>query len=930
MKKKYIFLLFMGCCIAYNIGAHEFTVADLEQAHQTLNKILEKFDAGGGYQGQTVAPSAVQKEYKDAFDRYADVLSFLEEKQDPDLDVYEEWFDTYEAWESFIVTSYTPTQNQQDKESGKPEGNGKPGHDDTKQAGTNRGSIDDLTPTDGGGAKNQQKMKALVTQLFLGARKHLYSIVHGFAGKISSRFLTMGDFSKAQADELNTFFIDVSQDAKAEINSVVSQAMRRYYQQVQELSGDQDSGTVSDPFARRLQDELHDIVYQAQGEMRGFIEILKSKYTLPIIGGQLALENEIYKRLAAEEYAHAQADASREREATWWDDLKASGAEFAKDFGINFAKEFDKALDKAFDKAMDDLGAHVSENLSSLADKAGAGISSGLSKVVGDHAVEKLQALAGDKASALLDKVPGILKDAALKELGAEDGLGVQALKEIIRKKYAVEHNFSGLTVRQSTDLSSQEQRFITNRMLKVEAALQQHFGITTPLKIGLCSSGGGNRAMLTSLGFFLGVEEIGLFDAALYNAGLSGSTWTISPWSYFKATQDMSLQDFKNQLVSRLHKTVATAAGISGPPMLGSDVLESFGVNIAKRFAYNQNISTIDAYGALIGNYTLLPAGGKRLDVTWSSIASQVEQGNLPYPMGSAVSIRQSDEVKKESSYDWYEIGPFEAGSDVVGYVPTWAFGSKFDQGKPVDSFEGKAPEYPLSYYEGVYGSAYAFSAHEVLEQAIPKPSFSVLGKKFTIPIDTWLKKSFKNKNSTNARLYPASFYNFTKNVAGSPIKDADQIELYDGAMNFNFPLPLLLRPARKVDVVVICDAAQDVTSLQRAQAHFIRENMKFPDMSKLTKKDIAKYPMTVFNDPRSPRYQADMITILYFPLLKNNTFDASFDPEVCTKSGPCQTFNFKYSKEEAEKVVGLAHANVVAMKDEVQKVLAALADKK
>ena len=63
---------------------------------------------------------------------------------------------------------------------------------------------------------------------------------------------------------------------------------------------------------------------------------------------------------------------------------------------------------------------------------------------------------------------------------------------------------------------------------------------------------------------------------------------------------------------------------------------------------------------------------------------------------------------------------------------------------------------------------------------------------------------------------------------------------------------------------------------------------------------------------------------------LTENVTFDESFDPVDCTSNGPCKTFNFKYTKEQAEKVVGVARANVIEMKDEVKAVLQALAVKK
>lgn len=932
----------------------------MEYVHERLNAILSDFDAAGLYKGQDGVPVDMQTQYQKAFNEMNFILNHMDyermqeesETFDDDVDLYAEWFDTYGAWRSYVVQDATVLGNKgclsdpacmsysihQEDDKGSDvsstdekgvEGDGT-SSDEKQQPSDNRDGLDGLVDDGQGSDKNAQVMTNIVAQTFLSAQRDLYQTVSSFSGKVALYFVHLGSYTESSEKELDDFLSNSLQSAIQQVNDVSKVAMRTYYQQLEQHGIQTSAGSVTDPFAKKLRNDLNDIEYNAIGEMRGLTEILKMKLVLPSIGAELAMQNNIYKQLAADQFQKAQADASRERDATWWDDLKASGAEFAHDFAVNFEKEFDKALEKTFEEATGQIGDHVTEGLKSFGGKAGESIGKQVRKVIGNQAVDKLKEMTAGQANALLDKVPDLLKQQTLKQLGVDEGeeLGVAALKAVIRAKSESGHDFSGLTVRQSMDLSSQEKRFVANRMPKVQEALTRYFGISNQLKIGLCSSGGGNRAMLTSLGFFLGAEEIGLFNSALYNAALSGSTWTVSPWSYFNATQNMSLLAFKEQLVPRLNETMVGVGGVAGPPMLGSDVVGSFGMNIAKRFAYNQEITTIDAYGALIGNYTLMPAGEDRLNVTWSSIADKIEQGNIPYPMGSAVSFKNK-KAGEGSEYYWYEVGPFEAGSDPVGYVPTWAFGSKFSKGRPEETPDGSAPEYPLSYYEGVYGSAFAASANEVLDQALPKPSFSLLGKTFTLPIDTWIQKSLTSK-AKDARLYPASFYNFTKDLDGSPIKSNDQIELYDGAMNFNFPLPLLMRPARKLDVIVICDASIDAESLKRAALHFKRNNIKFPEVKNLTKNDLMKNHMTVFNDPRGSSYDPGMVTLLYFPLMQNNDFDSAFDPAACTASGPCKTFNFKYTQEEAEKVVGLARANVVSMKDEVKQVLQSLATRK
>ena len=49
--------------------------------------------------------------------------------------------------------------------------------------------------------------------------------------------------------------------------------------------------------------------------------------------------------------------------------------------------------------------------------------------------------------------------------------------------------------------------------------------------RVALCASGGGYRAMFSTLGFLRGLDQIGCLDGVAYAAGVSGSTWALSQW---------------------------------------------------------------------------------------------------------------------------------------------------------------------------------------------------------------------------------------------------------------------------------------------------------------------------------------------------------------------------------------------------------------
>ncbi|MDP3788330.1 MAG: hypothetical protein Q8Q60_03385 [Candidatus Chromulinivorax sp.] len=500
------------------------------------------------------------------------------------------------------------------------------------------------------------------------------------------------------------------------------------------------------------------------------------------------------------------------------------------------------------------------------------------------------------------------------------------AIKKAIRKKYPYKPKWTDdqLQVRQGTGLCPRELKFIANRTPRVTQALKKNFDIDEPLKIGMCFSGGGNRAMLVSLGFLLGCQDIGLYDASYYMAGLSGSTWTLTPFCYLHATKNMSLTEFKDQLVSRIDNVMKGNPPI---PIFTKYQNRSMQNNFAKRFGYGQYLSSIDIYGSFIGDFTLLPAGNNRLDVTWSSTADKMELGDIPLPMGSAVADKQIG----TDDYYWLEVGPFEVGSDQLNaYVPTQAFGSKFRSGRPAKGYAGHAPEYPMSFYEGVFGSAYTASMNEADRLPIKKYKIDIFGQSITIDLAHWFadlddNKKFSNNVVDNIRLFPACFHNYTSELKDTPIKKETKLKLYDGGLNFDLPLPLVMRQARDLDFIVACDAMIDLNTLQLAAIHFKRNNIKFPDVSNFTIETISK-PLTVLNDPRMPNYDKDMVTIAYCPFIKNEGFSKDFDPIECREKGFCKMLNFNYTKEQTDQVVGVTRYNVNFIKDEIKAVLQAL----
>lgn len=84
-----------------------------------------------------------------------------------------------------------------------------------------------------------------------------------------------------------------------------------------------------------------------------------------------------------------------------------------------------------------------------------------------------------------------------------------------------------------------------------------------------------------------------------------------------------------------------------------------------------------------------------------------------------------------------WYEITPYEAGSEDVGaWIPTWALGRAFDKGHDVEP----RPEISLSILSGIFASAFTATLAHYYQEV--KPGLVMLP--FFKMFDTYVCMSF------------------------------------------------------------------------------------------------------------------------------------------------------------------------------------------
>lgn len=471
--------------------------------------------------------------------------------------------------------------------------------------------------------------------------------------------------------------------------------------------------------------------------------------------------------------------------------------------------------------------------------------------------------------------------------------------------------------VRLGHDLPLEEQLIIERRITHTKPALAKFLETSLDekqnLRIGFCGSGGGYRAMLSTVGFLVGAQKIGLLDTVLYMSALSGSTWALGPWT----SLDLPIDQFKRQLINKTQDTVSLAGKELLPPP-GPAQLADVIFNLELKYLFHQPITSIDLWGAMIANKLFEPATNRQ-NIYLSNQRNIIADGKHIFPIYTAVN--PGDNLQ----YNWFEFTPFEVGcTNLKAFTPTWAFGRKFLNGKAISSTtvagDQYGPEQTLGYYLGIFGSAFTVNLEEILsmmQQAEDTTSEDYDSMELKVSVIEEIAKNLAGiKDFRKSRISPAKLYNYTYGLAESPLKDEKQITLVDAGLAFNLPTPPLLRPQRALDVIFILDSSADIGTageLKKAERYANQNNLPFP---KIDYDQAKTQAISVFRD----KNDAKIPTIIYMPLIKdpnlpgirNNPRFINFDPKKCVEKDYCSTFNFKYEQEEFETLTLLTEINM------------------
>jgi phospholipase A2 len=459
--------------------------------------------------------------------------------------------------------------------------------------------------------------------------------------------------------------------------------------------------------------------------------------------------------------------------------------------------------------------------------------------------------------------------------------------------------------VRKSNDLCLEEKAYLSKRLPLVAHALEKlndNKKISKVPTIALACSGGGYRAMLYTIGALVGAGKDKLTDTLSYVVGLSGSTWALSSWIS------------SGKSIDELHDWIIDNIGLDMQECDEDDCM-LIGKTLLTKYCASQPIGFVDIYGACIANDLLDFFSKNKEETHLSDQRTLINDGSLPLPIYTAISGESNDDEKL-----WYEFTPYEVGAAwLTAYVPTWAFGRKFKNGKSVTD----APEQSLGTLLGTFGLAVGLSLKDFFVQ-------EGIADSLKMPVMKSLIQRVLERYGDD-RLISAEYLNFVVGLDETRFNNLPILHLIDAGLNDNLPYAPISgqRPERKADIIIFVDASAGLVGeeLRKVELYAQTQNLPFPVIDYT---NINKRAVSIFKD-KNPQVPI----VIYIPrivdglLLEEHKNDPAIAPlydvikdfniEQCIVNGACNTFNFSYTPEQAHQLIALGECNMHLAKETI-----------
>uniref|UniRef100_A0A8C0GI17 Phospholipase A2 n=1 Tax=Chelonoidis abingdonii TaxID=106734 RepID=A0A8C0GI17_CHEAB len=545
--------------------------------------------------------------------------------------------------------------------------------------------------------------------------------------------------------------------------------------------------------------------------------------------------------------------------------------------------------------------------------------------------------------------------------------------KAYISLEFSQTVNFrEDLDVRLGFELCVEEQDFLRKRKKVVAASLKKVLQLEEDLQddevpvVAFMTTGGGTRAMTAMYAHLLSIQKLNVLDCISYISGLSGTTWTMSnlyedpDWS--QKDMEASVSDARKHVIK--NKFLAC---------FSVDRLKYYVKELQQRKQEGHKICFTDLWGLIIE--AMLHDGEDQHKLTDQQQA--LTHGQNPLPIYLVLNVK--DKISNQDFREWMEFTPYEVGLLKYGaFIRAENFGSEFFMGRLMK----KLPESRICFLEGIWSSVFSlnlmdawyisFESEEfwhkwtqdrvidIEEEPVLPTRPSTLTTRVVSPPDS-LSTVFRDV----LMLRPAvsEIHNFLKGCQMhnnylenefSRWKDceldchpnqltgtADHLALVDTAFVFETSYPPLMRPERKVDLILHFNysSGSQIAPLIKASKYFSEQGIPFPKI--VPGEEEAKSPKECYivGDKEGP----ETPVVLLFPLV-NDTFRnykapgvkrspsemAEGEIDVADINGSYNINNLRYSEEDFDKLAKLSYYNVQNNKDLILQALRIAVERK
>ncbi|NXD34044.1 PA24E phospholipase, partial [Copsychus sechellarum] len=526
------------------------------------------------------------------------------------------------------------------------------------------------------------------------------------------------------------------------------------------------------------------------------------------------------------------------------------------------------------------------------------------------------------------------------------------------------------LDLRLGFDLCAEEQDFISKRKKVVAAALKNLLHLDEDLQedevpvVAVVTAAGGVRSMTALFGSLLALQQLGVLDCVSYISGLSATTWTMSKlyedtnWSQ----KDLSgpVDGIRKHVIkSKLH-------------CFSLDHMKYYENKLCERKQEGHKVSFTDLWGLFIDCMLHHQESTHKL----SDHQLAVNQGQNPLPIYLSLNVK--DDFSTLDFKEWVEFTPYEVGLLKYGaFVRSEDFGSEFFMGRRMK----KIPESHICFLEGTWSNIFSQSfmdavylsghsehfwhrwtrdtEHDIEDHpalpkkpheqttslSIPKGYLSKTLREMMTgrPVVSTYHNFLKGLQLHNKYLENESFCMWKDTVLDSSPNQlnemSDYLKLIDTAFFINTSCPPILRPERKVDVILHLNysGGSQTLPLDLFSEYCLEHGIPFPS-TELSQEDREHLKECyVFED------SLEAPILAYFPLVCD-TFQEYKAPnvkrspaemeqgrvDVSNCAAPYGTGLLTYTEENFNKLLNLCSYNILNNKHLILQALRTAVERK